>query len=194
MTPRYRGGHLDDFIDGYVDGRLDAASTQRAAQHLAVCTECRRAVEAERSIVARVRVVPLDPGRHARLVAGLVALEGAPDRGVVGHRCAGEPTADGPTGVHLVAPDAPARYDRSPRRHAVAALVVAIACGGVVVAGAGHPRSTAPARPNVASTTRGGDWVDPPNIRVAAAWATSSSRRSPLVIEASLPPSGRMDP
>lgn len=194
MTRRYRGGHLEDFVDGYVDGRLDAASTRRAAQHLAVCTECRRAVEAERSIVARVRVVPLDPGRHARLVAGLVALEGDQTRGVAGCRRPDETASDARAGIHLVAPNAPARYDRSLRRHAMAALVLAVACGGLVVMSAGHPRSTAPGRLNVASTTRGGDWIDPPNIRDEAARASSSSRRSPLVIEASLPRSGRMAP
>lgn len=194
MTRRYRGGHLEDFVDGYVDGRLDNASTQRAARHLIACSSCRAAVEAERAIVARVRVVPLDPGRHARLVAGLVALEDEPARGPVG--CVARPlgVTDRSGRVHVVAPDAPAHYDRSARRRAAASLVLAAACAGLVLTGLGHPRSTAPGRPDGSSQARSGDWIESPDIREHAAQVALHSQPSARVIEAWPSRSGRMAP
>lgn len=196
MTRRYRSGHLETFVDAYVDGQLDAASSERAARHLIACVACRRAVDAERAIVVQVRRVPLDPGRHARLVAGLVALEGsAPQSRAVDEREGfSSPVPVSPQRVHVVAPDAPAQYSRSSRRSVLGVAALAAACGAIVVSNAAQPRSTAPARPTVASTVHGDDTIQAPEVRGESAQTLAQPRWSTFLIQASNDRSGRMSP
>ena len=48
MTSRWRpGGHLGSSVSALVDGQLDAASTERAWDHVMNCAPCRRVVEHE---------------------------------------------------------------------------------------------------------------------------------------------------
>ena len=194
MTRRYREGHLGEFVDAYVDGQLDETSSHRAALHLVGCEMCRQAVEAERAIVVQVRRVPLDPGRHARLVAGLVALDtrgsetDAPRSAAPAH-----PTGKG-DGVHLVAPDAPAQYSRSSRRPVIGVVALAAACGAIVMGNAAHPRSTAPGAPTMASNTQTTDRFDAPDVHGEVPRTAAQSAWSVVLIQANADRSGRMSP
>lgn len=194
MTRRYREGHLGEFVDAYVDGQLDETSSHLAARHIISCEGCRQSVEAERAIVLQVRRVPLDPGRHARLVAGLVALD---TRDSSYDTPRGEAAVHSPAKeerVHLLSPDAPAQYNGSSRRPVLGMVALAAACGAIVMSSAAHPRSTAPGAPTMASNAQTTDHFDAPEVRGEGPRSVARSAWSVVLIQANDERSGRMAP
>lgn len=62
MTGPWHGRCLGDRVADLADGRLDAARTERAYAHLASCTRCRVALEAERQARADIATAaPVEP-------------------------------------------------------------------------------------------------------------------------------------
>jgi len=207
---RYRSGHLGEAIDLYVDGRLDAVSMRCAARHLLVCSVCRRDVDAERAIVREVRAVPVDPDRHASLVAGLLAL--APE-------CASRPPSAAPgscadeamvleAAPHRAAAgsredeiawqDATRQHPAARRRRSnvraglvagLAGLGSTAACvGAFVLVTPSHSAPMAPERSRMASV--GSDRIAPPTIDVAGSREVTHGER----VTVSRAGSGRMAP
>lgn len=75
------GGHLGTSVSALVDGQLDAASTERAWQHVVGCPECRGLVEREAWIKRRLSTMGGNEP-SARLLGSLHGL------------CGGAPTDD----------------------------------------------------------------------------------------------------
>lgn len=65
--------HLDERISELVDERLDYNERDQALAHLAVCAQCRNAVEYERTAKAALRSLP-DVEPSQQLMASLFAL------------------------------------------------------------------------------------------------------------------------
>lgn len=198
MTPRrqrYQQGHLGELVDDYVDERLDAASMCHAGRHLLACTPCREAVDAERAIVTKVRSVRVDPGRHANLVAGLLALDGADgarrrspqvqvggaaavraaDAGAARVRASSARTPPQSAGASapltVLRPGVPALYDRRPRRALLAAAMTVAACAGVVTAALSPSPRPQPVAPRLAHTTARETQDEPVAVRTRPAGA-----------------------
>lgn len=194
MTVRYRGGHLGELVDDYVDGRLPECVSRRAAQHVAVCETCRAAIDAERHIVTQVRSVAVDPGRQATLMAGLLAL------GSQGESSAttGQPADHGSQeqgwrGPALVPETAPARYSSTARRPLLATAALAAVCGAALVTSVGHPRPAAPAAPTAADHMRSGDHLAAPVVAVGVRNPVGQAS-APAMMRLQQTASGRMAP
>lgn len=128
--PQPPSGHLGEAVHDYLDDRLPPATRHRADQHLLVCGLCRARVEQERALVAVLRSCPTDPGRHARLRAGLLDLartETTPER-----REPEPPRRGGRSAPGVLDRTAPAQY-RSVRSGLTAATLAVVGCAGVAV-------------------------------------------------------------
>lgn len=88
--------HLGDRVTDLVDGQLGPEATERAHAHLARCTQCRVAVEAERLMKSRLASLP-GPQPAADLVGRLLAI-GTPPGDVVPR-----PAVPGETAVPVAA-------------------------------------------------------------------------------------------
>jgi anti-sigma factor RsiW len=67
--------HLGDRVSAYVDGQLPISHTERVTAHLATCSECREAVERERSIKTALTGMD-EPAPEAGFMIALMALGG----------------------------------------------------------------------------------------------------------------------
>ena len=74
QTPRYRGGHLGECLEDYLDGRLSERSRRLASRHLICCQQCQQAVTQAQHVRERLQAGRVDPHRHDSLMAGLLAL------------------------------------------------------------------------------------------------------------------------
>lgn len=70
--------HLDDHVAAFVDGQLSPRAAKAAARHLEECERCRRAVEDQRHLKARMRLSGA-PGVPGDLLASLAGLASAPE-------------------------------------------------------------------------------------------------------------------
>jgi anti-sigma factor RsiW len=70
-----RHDHLGKRLSAVVDGELDHPSRERALAHVAHCTECRAALEAERALKSRLAGAP-DPRPSSDLRDRLLSLAG----------------------------------------------------------------------------------------------------------------------
>lgn len=66
----------EDLLSDYVDSLLTPAEEHQVERHLIVCQQCAAAVHQERELMAALRDVRMDAGRHQQLVAGLLSLAG----------------------------------------------------------------------------------------------------------------------
>lgn len=66
----------EDLLSDYVDSLLTPAEEVQVERHLIVCQQCAAAVHQERELMAALRDVRMDAGRHQQLVAGLLSLAG----------------------------------------------------------------------------------------------------------------------
>jgi anti-sigma factor RsiW len=67
--------HLGDRVSAYVDGQLPISHTERVTAHLATCSDCREAVERERSIKTALTGM-FEPAPKAEFMIALMALGG----------------------------------------------------------------------------------------------------------------------
>jgi hypothetical protein len=146
--------HLGDRVTDLVDGQLGPEATESAHAHLAGCTPCREAVDAERLMKSRLAALG-SPVPSGDLAARLLAIGGAPAedggplrhgepggrvvRAAAGSSVPGRPVAARPAGARPAGrPDAvrPGGRLRTPQRRRLAAAVLgALSVVGVGAAG-----------------------------------------------------------
>lgn len=143
-----RTAHLGERVDDYVDGLLSAKEGRAAALHITSCSACAREVEFERMRRARVRAVSVDPGRHASLVAGLLAM--APKECELAARAQmPAPDTRPQAAPSLISPEAPAQYERRGRRPVAVSLALVASGAAVAVVASASPHAAAPSGPGL---------------------------------------------
>lgn len=189
--PEPPSGHLGEIVHDYLDDRLPPATRHRADQHLLVCGLCRARVEQERALVAVLRSCPTDPGRHARLRAGLLDLartETGPEQGVPD-----PPRRGGRSAPGVLDRGAPAQY-RSVRNGLTAATLAVVGCAGVavvVVVTSNPVHAPVPGRaPAVQVRPTGTAVTDPHVVGVASQRADVDARDAVRAVSDGAPPVG----
>ena len=140
-------GHLGDAVAALVDGELDHAARERAQAHLAHCADCRREVDGQRRLKARLRAAPALPPVPPQLTERLLALGAVPPPGPARPEPARpeparpgvtHPTPARPRGSRRPTGSRPAG-SRSRRRAAVGSAMVVLGLGTALVLGGQEP-------------------------------------------------------